>query len=73
MAKELDVRGIFSPVSSAEEVQEAHRGIYELMSQDVMVPIVGMEVAMHEAAVAHREVMAPSQGGATGNIVVLVA
>jgi NADPH:quinone reductase-like Zn-dependent oxidoreductase len=70
MATELDVRGIFMPASTSAEVQDIHSELFNLLAEGAMSPIVGMVLPLAEAATAHNEVMAPSGGGATGNIVI---
>ena len=72
MTKELDVRGVFLSVTTPEERESMHKDIYQLMSAGVMVPVVGMEVGLVDAPTAHREVMAPSLGGAAGNIAIII-
>ncbi len=52
-------------------VQEIHAQLYAAMEGGALTPVVGMKLPLEEAPKAHVEVMAPSAGGATGNIVLI--
>mmetsp|Transcript_70898 Transcript_70898/g.148309 ORF Transcript_70898/g.148309 Transcript_70898/m.148309 type:complete len:369 (-) Transcript_70898:442-1548(-) len=71
MACEADVRGVFLPKSSAEERAETHKALRAFMEEGVLKPVVSQEIPIQEAAKAHKEVMEPSAGGASGNIVII--
>ena len=73
MPNELDIRGVFLSVCSPEEITAIHADLYQMMEQGQLSPVVGMELSLEEAPKSHIEVMAPSAGGAVGNIVVLPA
>ena len=72
LPKEVSVHGVFLPTASEEEKQKTHAALFEAMASGKLTPIVGAEVALRDAGVAHEEVMAPSSGGKVGNIVVII-
>jgi len=72
MPLELDIRGVFSGNATPEEVRAANAGLYEAMEAGSLTPVVGMQLSLEEAPKSHVEVMTPSAGGATGNIVLVV-
>ncbi len=71
MNVEADVRGVFLPQASAEERAAVHRSLRGHMEDGSLKPVVGMELPLADAPTAHKEVMQPSSGGATGNIVLI--
>eukprot|EP00931_Biecheleriopsis_adriatica_P095238 TRINITY_DN68878_c0_g1_i1.p1 TRINITY_DN68878_c0_g1~~TRINITY_DN68878_c0_g1_i1.p1 ORF type:complete len:366 (+),score=54.03 TRINITY_DN68878_c0_g1_i1:45-1142(+) len=71
MPKEIDVRGVFLSSQTPDERREMHSELFEAMSRGTLLPVIGMRLPLGEAAKAHVEVMAPSSGGAVGNIVLL--
>ena len=70
MPKEVDIRGVFLSASSPDEIGAIHAELYKLMVAGSFKPVVGMTLGLEQAALSHVEVMAPSAGGAVGNIVV---
>ena len=70
MAAEVDIKGVFLPTADAAEAAEAREGMYEMMTTGALQPIVSMKLGLVDAPTAHREVMAPSKGGSSGNIVI---
>lgn len=70
MPNELDIRGVFLPMCSAEEVKEIHAELFKLMEADTLVPVVGLQFGLQDASKSHVEVMRPTAGGAVGKIVV---
>lgn len=73
MPLEIDIRGVFASNASAEEVADANAELYKALESGALVPVVGMELPLEEAPKGHEEVMAPSAGGAAGNIVLTVS
>mmetsp|Transcript_80807 Transcript_80807/g.168605 ORF Transcript_80807/g.168605 Transcript_80807/m.168605 type:complete len:365 (+) Transcript_80807:322-1416(+) len=71
MASEVDVRGVFLGKITPEENQEAHAAMRSFLSDGSLKPVVALELKLAEAALAHKEVMEPSAGGASGNIVLV--
>eukprot|EP00811_Abedinium_folium_P001890 NODE_11732_length_1268_cov_5.656442.p1 GENE.NODE_11732_length_1268_cov_5.656442~~NODE_11732_length_1268_cov_5.656442.p1 ORF type:complete len:375 (+),score=142.60 NODE_11732_length_1268_cov_5.656442:94-1125(+) len=71
MVPEVDVRGVFLGSATPEEMREIHAGLQDAMARGALTPHVGMRLAFADAPRAHVEVMAPSAGGAVGNIVLL--
>lgn len=71
MPKQVDVRGVFLGSATPEELQDIHASLFDAMQRKALVPVVGLELPLQEAAKAHVEVMAPSSGGAAGNVVLL--
>mmetsp|Transcript_22252 Transcript_22252/g.61737 ORF Transcript_22252/g.61737 Transcript_22252/m.61737 type:complete len:342 (+) Transcript_22252:207-1232(+) len=72
MPLELNIMGVFAGNASAEEVTEAHAQLYKALESGALKPVVSMRLPLEEAGKGHVEVMTPSAGGATGNIVLAV-
>ena len=72
MVPEISVMGTFLGSSTADEMKATHTALFTAMSKGTLKPVVGMVLPLEEAAKAHIEVMTPSSGGATGNIVLQV-
>eukprot|EP00930_Biecheleria_cincta_P092202 TRINITY_DN82018_c0_g1_i1.p1 TRINITY_DN82018_c0_g1~~TRINITY_DN82018_c0_g1_i1.p1 ORF type:complete len:342 (+),score=47.23 TRINITY_DN82018_c0_g1_i1:43-1068(+) len=71
MPKEIEVKGVFLGAQNPNEQTITHSALYDAMTRGKLIPVVGMELPLSDAAKAHEEVMNPSSGGATGNIVLL--
>lgn len=71
MSVEAQVMGVFMPMASPEELAFVHKGLIYAMRSKQLVPVVGRELPMTEAAQAHTDVMSPPGGGAAGNIVLV--
>merc|ERR1719491_2518947 len=62
MSCEADVRGVFLSQASPSELVSVHEGLNAVMAAGKLTPVVGMELPLAEAPVAHKEVMQPSSG-----------
>ena len=72
MPAELDIRGVFLGSSTPDELAANHEALRRSMELGLLTPVVGMRLTLAEAATSHVEVMAPSAGGACGNIVIAI-
>lgn len=68
---EAEVRGVFLGCASREERVAVHEELYKEMERGTLSPVVGCELPLQDAPRAHRDVMNPPSGGATGNIVLV--
>ncbi|HWP99682.1 MAG TPA: NADPH:quinone reductase [Vicinamibacterales bacterium] len=68
MRKECMVTGVLLLQASPEEIAEAHAGVAAGLATGALVPVVGRELSLAEAARAHELVMSP---GARGKIVLV--
>ena len=73
MARELDILGVFQGSATPAEQAEGRAALLEALEAGTLRPVVGMRLPLEEASKAHAEVMAPSAGGAAGNVVLVVA
>ncbi|CAJ1404366.1 unnamed protein product [Effrenium voratum] len=71
MPKEIDMKGVFLGSASASELKDTHAALYDAMERRALVPVVAQQLPLSEAGKAHVEVMAPSAGGAAGNVVLV--
>ena len=68
MSKDISVFGLALWGISADEARRAHQAIIAGLESGALNPVVGTEMPLHDAAVAHRRVMEP---GARGKIVLV--
>jgi NADPH:quinone reductase len=66
MMKNLDVVGLALPNASDDDMVRIHAGLRAGLESGVLKPVIGREMALEEAAAAHRAVLEP---GAFGKIV----
>eukprot|EP00405_Crypthecodinium_cohnii_P018639 CAMPEP_0206469852 /NCGR_PEP_ID=MMETSP0324_2-20121206/30549_1 /ASSEMBLY_ACC=CAM_ASM_000836 /TAXON_ID=2866 /ORGANISM="Crypthecodinium cohnii, Strain Seligo" /LENGTH=383 /DNA_ID=CAMNT_0053943735 /DNA_START=49 /DNA_END=1200 /DNA_ORIENTATION=+ len=71
MNVEAEVRGVFLPQATAEDRKTIARGLRMHLENGTLKPVIGQEMPLADAARAHKEVMAPSSGGAAGSIVLI--
>lgn len=71
MSNEVEVRGVFLPMAVPEEIKETHAALFQALADGSLKPAVSSELPLAEAPTAHKEVMNPSAGGSTGNIVLI--
>ncbi|MEE4239890.1 MAG: NADPH:quinone reductase [Desulfopila sp.] len=68
MAKETEILGMSLFNSTAEEMKEAHVGLFRHMSDGKLIPEIAVRMALRDAAGAHRKVM---ESGNCGKIVLI--
>lgn len=68
MTKDLSVFGLALWVIPPDEVRRAHQAIIAGLESGALTPVVGIELPLKDAALAHEKVMAP---GAHGKIVLI--
>lgn len=73
MASEVDVRGVFLSQAGADELKEVHESLQTALADGSLRPTVACELPLTDAAEAHREVMQPAGGGASGSVALIVA
>jgi NADPH:quinone reductase-like Zn-dependent oxidoreductase len=71
MTREIDVRGVFLPVSHPQETLASYKYIEEALERGALNPPVGSRFTLEQAPEAHIEVMNPSKGGHTGRVVIV--
>ena len=71
MPKQVDLRGVFLGSALPQELSEIHAELHGAMARRSLVPVVSQRLPLRDAARAHVEVMEPSAGGASGNVVLL--
>ncbi len=56
MSKEIDIRGIFVPLSSSEDLSEAHEYLYDALERGALNPVVAQEYDLTKAPESHEKV-----------------
>eukprot|EP00854_Cymbomonas_tetramitiformis_P025863 gene25863-31646_t len=72
MPLELDIRGVFLGNATTEELAQTHGALYSALASSVLVPPVASQFPLEQAAAAFTEVTTPTQGGSSGNVVIII-